>query len=244
MQSFSGNEEFFFRGNKQGIVLVHGYTGAPGEMRLLGEYLHSRGLTVLGVRLPGHGTTPQDLNQTKWQDWYGAVSEGVHRLRACCDKVSIAGLSMGGLLTIKLPLNCLWIKRRSWPLPFMSVTGALPICRCCCFFIRYLKKRQRQYQVDPSYNACYQVMPVKPLSSLFELVSLCKKQYLPAIKIPCLVMQSKVEHTVRPASAQYIYDNLGTTAKKLVWYHHSGHILTLDNERDDVFKRIYDFVME
>ena len=211
MQSFSGNEEFFFRGNKQGIVLVHGYTGAPGEMRLLGEYLHSRGLTVLGVRLPGHGTTPQDLNQTKWQDWYGAVSEGVHRLRACCDKVSIAGLSMGGLLTIK-------------------AAAELPVDKAAIL-------------AAPIY-VCDQVMPVKPLSSLFELVSLCKKQYLPAIKIPCLVMQSKVEHTVRPASAQYIYDNLGTTAKKLVWYHHSGHILTLGNERDDVFKRIYDFVME
>ena len=53
MQSFSGNEEFFFQGGKQGVVLVHGYTGAPGEMRLLGEYLHQQGLTVLGVRLAG-----------------------------------------------------------------------------------------------------------------------------------------------------------------------------------------------
>ena len=87
MQSFSGNEEFFFQGGKQGIVLVHGYTGAPGEMRLLGEYLHQQGLTVLGVRLAGHGTTPQDLNETKWQDWYKAVSDGVYRLQAGCDRV-------------------------------------------------------------------------------------------------------------------------------------------------------------
>ena len=43
MQSFSGNEEFFFQGGKQGIVLVHGYTGAPGEMRLLGDICISRG---------------------------------------------------------------------------------------------------------------------------------------------------------------------------------------------------------
>ena len=88
------------------------------------------------------------------------------------------------------------------------------------------------------------MMPVKPLSSLFELVDLCKKKYLQSIKIPCLVMQSKVEHTVKPASAQYIYDYLGTADKKLVWYHHSGHILTLDNERDDVFQKIYEFLME
>ncbi|MCD8360144.1 MAG: hypothetical protein LUC29_04780 [Acidaminococcaceae bacterium] len=95
-----------------------------------------------------------------------------------------------------------------------------------------------------SYSVCYHLMPVKPLSSLFELVDLCKKKYLKAIKIPCLVMQSKVEHTIKPASAQYIYDHLGTAVKKLVWYHHSGHILTLDNERDDVFAKIYEFLME
>lgn len=59
------------------------------------------------------------------------------------------------------------------------------------------------------------MMPVKPLSSLFELVDLCKKKYLQSIKIPCLVMQSKVEHTVKPASAQYIYDHLGTADKNL-----------------------------
>lgn len=244
MQSFSGNEEFFFRGNKQGVVLVHGYTGAPGEMRLLGEYLYSRGLTVLGVRLPGHGTTPQDLNHTKWQDWYGAVNEGVHRLRSCCDMVSIVGLSMGGLLTIKAAAELPVDKAAILAAPIYVCDRRAPYLPLLRFFIRYLKKRQRQYQVDQCYSACYQVMPVKPLSSMFELVNLCKKQYLPAVKIPCLVMQSKVEHTVSPASAQYIYDHLGTKAKKLVWYHHSGHILTLDNERDDVFKRIYDFVME
>ena len=244
MQSFSGNEEFFFQGGKQGIVLVHGYTGAPGEMRLLGEYLHQQGLTVLGVRLAGHGTTPQDLNETKWQDWYKAVSDGVYRLQANCDRVSIVGLSMGGLLTIKAAAELPVAKAAILAAPIYVCDRSalyLPLLR---FFIRYLKKRQRQYQVPASYSVCYHMMPVKPLSSLFELVDLCKKKYLQSIKIPCLVMQSKVEHTVKPASAQYIYDHLGTADKKLVWYHHSGHILTLDNERDDVFQKIYEFLME
>jgi len=226
VQSFSGNEEFFFQGGKQGVVLVHGYTGAPGEMRLLGEYLHQQGLTVLGVRLAGHGTTPQDLNKTKWQDWYKAVSDGVYRLQAGCDRVSIVGLSMGGLLTIKAAAELPVAKAAILAAPIYVCDRRAPYLPLLRFFIRY------------------HMMPVKPLSSLFELVDLCKKKYLQSIKIPCLVMQSKVEHTVKPASAQYIYDHLGTADKKLVWYHHSGHILTLDNERDDVFQKIYEFLME
>jgi carboxylesterase len=63
VQSFSGNEEFFFQGGKQGIVLVHGYTGAPGEMRLLGEYLHQQGLTVLGVRLAWYYAAGSERDQ-------------------------------------------------------------------------------------------------------------------------------------------------------------------------------------
>lgn len=244
MERFSGTEEFFFKGSKQGVVLVHGYTGAPGEMRLLGEYLQRQGLTVLGVRLPGHGTTPQDLNKTTWQDWYSSVSEGVRRLSECCDRVDIVGLSMGGLLAIKAAAELPVDKAVILAAPIYVCDRRAPYLPLLRFFIRYLKKRQRKYNVPEEYNVCYRVMPVKPLSSLFQLVELCKKKYLAAIKIPCLIMQSKVEHTVKPASAQYIYDNLGTVDKKLVWYHHSGHILTLDNEREEVFQRIYKFLME
>ena len=159
MQSFSGNEEFFFQGGKQGIVLVHGYTGAPGEMRLLGEYLHQQGLTVLGVRLAGHGTTPQDLNETKWQDWYKAVSDGVYRLQAGCDRVSIVGLSMGGLLTIKAAAELPVAKAAILAAPIYVCDRRAPYLPLLRFFIRYLKKRQRQYQVPASYSVCYQMLP-------------------------------------------------------------------------------------
>jgi carboxylesterase len=84
-------------------------------------------------------------------------------------------------------------------------------------------------------------MPVKPLSSLFALTELCKQKLLPQITIPCLIMQSTVEHTVKPSSAAYIYEHLGSQCKELVWYRSSGHILTLDIEREEVFKKISEF---
>lgn len=244
MQPFNGNEEFFFAGNEQGVILVHGYTGAPGEMRLLGEYLHKKGFTVLGVRLAGHGTKPEDLNLTKWEDWYAEVRSAVVRLKALDKSITIVGLSMGGLLTIKAAAELDVRRAAILAAPiyvFDKRAKFLPFLR---FFIGYLKKRTRQYDVDQNYAVSYSYMPVKPLRSLFKLVKLCKDEYISKIKIPCLIMQSKVEHTVRPESAQYIYDNLTTLKKKLIWYQHSGHILTLDQEREDVFERIYNFIME
>ncbi len=61
-------EPFFFPGNRTGVLLVHGFTGAPKEMRWMGEYLHGRGYTTLGVRLSGHATRPADMQRACWQD--------------------------------------------------------------------------------------------------------------------------------------------------------------------------------
>ena len=56
-----------------GVLLVHGFTGSPASMRPWGEYLHQRGYTVTVPLLPGHGTTPHDLNRVKWQEWPAKV---------------------------------------------------------------------------------------------------------------------------------------------------------------------------
>jgi carboxylesterase len=93
-------EPFLFLGDEIGILLVHGFTGTPKEMRTLGEYLAAQGHTVLGIRLPGHATQPADLPHMCWMDWLHAVEDGYHFLHSAGRKVFIMGLSMGGILTL------------------------------------------------------------------------------------------------------------------------------------------------
>ena len=93
---------FFMSGGSIGVLLVHGFTGAPPEMRPLGDYLAARGHTVSGVLLAGHGTTPHDLAVCRWQDWYASVETAFEELRVSCESVFVAGLSLGGLLTAHL----------------------------------------------------------------------------------------------------------------------------------------------
>jgi carboxylesterase len=71
-------EPFFFQGNKIGCLLIHGFTGAPKEMRWLGEYLANQGYTVLGVRLAGHATRPEDMRRMNWEDWAVSVEDGYY----------------------------------------------------------------------------------------------------------------------------------------------------------------------
>lgn len=242
MKVIEGAEEFFLAGeNGQGVLLIHGYTGTPAEMRLLGEHLQREGYTVLGVRLPGHGTEPWALNEVRWPDWYDEVEQGFYRLQKFCSKVMVAGLSMGGLLAMVAAARLPVAKAVFLAAPVYVQDWRAPLLPLLKYFIHYLKKKKRNYFTADKYNLAYNVMPVKPLSSLFALTELCKKEILPQITIPCLIMQSTVEHTVKPSSASYIYEHLGSSRKELVWYHRSGHIMTLDVEREDIFQKISEF---
>ena len=95
-------EPFYFPGNRVGCLLIHGFSGSPSEMRLIGERLAQDGWTVLGILLSGHGTTPEQRSSTSWEDWAKEAEAGVRVLRKSCDTVIGIGLSMGGLLVLHL----------------------------------------------------------------------------------------------------------------------------------------------
>lgn len=95
-------EPFYFSGNRIGCLLIHGFSGSPSEMRILGERLAEFGWTVHGILLSGHGTTPEQMAKTRWEDWAKDAEAGVGELRKTCDTVIGVGLSMGGLLTLHL----------------------------------------------------------------------------------------------------------------------------------------------
>ena len=97
-----GAEPFAADGSEVGVVLSHGFTGSPQSLRPWAEHLAAAGLTVRLPRLPGHGTRWQDLNDTRWPDWYGEVERAFDELRDHCRQVFGMGLSMGGTLVIRL----------------------------------------------------------------------------------------------------------------------------------------------
>lgn len=210
-------------------------------MRLLGEYLNSKGFTVKCVLLPGHGTTPEDLNETTTDDWYAEAEHACCELLSSHSKVMVAGLSMGGLLTIRIASQLPIERAAILAAPIYLQDKRVPLFPILRYFVKYLPKQKRNYHEAAKYNVAYDKMPTKPIGSILQMIKTAKAEYIPKIEIPCLVMQSKIEHTVAPKSAQYIYDNIKSKVKKLVWFEHCGHILTLDNEREKVFELVGEF---
>ncbi|MEJ5187104.1 MAG: alpha/beta fold hydrolase [Candidatus Geothermincolales bacterium] len=97
-----GAEPFFFDGGEVGVLVLHGFTGTTQSVRPLGEGLAAEGFTVLGPRLPGHGTDIQDLSTRSWTEWAAEAERGLKVLRERCSRVFVTGLSMGGTLTLYL----------------------------------------------------------------------------------------------------------------------------------------------
>jgi carboxylesterase len=85
-----------------GVLLCHGFTGSPRSMRPWAEHLERDGFRVVLPRLPGHGTTWQEMNLTRWEDWYAEVDRAFTDLRGECERVFVCGLSMGGGLAIRI----------------------------------------------------------------------------------------------------------------------------------------------
>lgn len=234
----SGAEPFFLPGGRTGVLLIHGFTGLPAELLLMGEYLQAKGYTVLGIRLAGHGTTAEDMSHMTGEDWLDSVRDGYALLRGCCDRVAIGGHSMGGLLALLLAAqqDIMGVISMSAPIYIAEERGIakLPPRRLCeGLFVP--KARRRLHDVPPAVNQTYRSMP---LTGVHELLGLMErtKQALPSIRVPALILHSLNDRTADAESAIYIREHLGSEEKELVWLKTSGHLIPVGEERDRVFE--------
>ena len=240
----SGAEPFFLPGGPDGVLLVHGFTGCPADLLLLGEYLQAQGFTVLGVRLAGHGTTAEDMSHMVWENWYDSVRDGLAVLGGACEHISVVGHSMGGLLAIKAAAEHPVEKVALLATPIYLKDKRVPFVKILRFFIRRIHTGQQTYDVPQEYMQGYPEMPTKPIPSLLELIKLCKEDYLKKITAPTLIVQGEADHTVNPKSANYIYENLSNVPKqqkKILWLPKSRHVVTLGEEREKVFAACLEF---
>lgn len=235
---------FFFEGGEVGCLLVHGFSGSPPEMRPMGEFLAGKGLTVLGVRLAGHGTSPEDMATTTWRDWVASAEAGLRELEARCERVFVAGLSMGGLITLHLAAN-------------HPVDGIVPMSApayIADWRFRFLPLAQHFVHwftpdIEPDLTdheaeqrlSSYPVLPIRCIVSLGQLIRLVRQE-LPQVKAPALIMQGEKDRHVPADSAPIIFEGLGATEKELVWWPNSGHCITVDSEREAVWARAYEFI--
>jgi carboxylesterase len=227
-----GAEPYASDGDDTGVLLVHGYTGTPQSMRPWAKHLAAQGWTVRLPLLPGHGRTWQHMNTTRWQDWYGEIDSAFQELRSRCTHVFVTGLSMGGLLATKLALeegprvagmvlvNPIYLHNN-------RLLPALPLLQRVVPSLAPIRGDIKK--VGGEVELAYDRNPLKAMHSQTQLWVEVRRR-LPEITQPVLLLHSREDHVVPPASSRYFLDRISSTDVTEIWLENSYHVATLDND--------------
>jgi len=247
-------EPFFLRhplGNK-GVILVHGYMAAPEEIRPLAEYLYQNGYSVYGVRLRGHGTSPEDLALREWGDWYNSVGRAYTIMKNSLKHFAIAGFSMGAGLALLQASN----KPRRFK-GIISINGparlqdtssrfsSLAVDRNKFLSAIHVSAGKMEYVDNDPENPQINYLR-NPVHGVYELEKLMKQvlERLGYIMEPVLVIQGSDDPVVNPVSGREIFEKLGSTKKKLIQINADHHGILRGKEADMVKETILTFLKD
>lgn len=231
--------------NGRGILLLHGFTGTTLEMKPVAEFFRGSGYAISAPLLAGHGTSPEHLKKTTWREWLYSAEEGYHQLLASGNRVIYAiGLSMGGILALKLAQRYEFRAMATLSSPIVVRDTRMKYARYAKWILPYVPgTREKKAPHIEKYLVPYSKTPLASVYSLYQLIEEVKGE-LPQIKTPIFIAQSGQDETVDPASADYIYDQIGSNYKKLIHYPLSSHIITLDHDRHQLFMDVAKFFEE
>ena len=228
-------------GRRIGVLLCHGFTGQPASMKPWAEALAARGYAVEVPRLPGHGTTWQELNTKTWDDWYAELRAAHQRLAARTDVVVAAGLSMGGALVLRLAADD------------PSVAGVVVVNPAVATKRLDVKLLPVLKHLVPSFPGIandikkpgveehgYTRTPLKAIHSLMQAWKPLIAD-LPKVTAPVLYLRSTEDHVVDAASEPLIVQGVSGEVT-VVRLPNSYHVATLDNDLETIVEESASFI--
>ena len=243
-------------------LLLHGFGDTPQTLAHLATYLNDRGWTVRVPLLPGHGRTLSEWARTRAADWLDAARAELAALRRQHDAVALVGLSMGGALAsvlaaeesardaasatrdgqtariVALVLIAPYLAMAWW----MRTLAALH--HVIAPVMPYAYAGGGPSILDPAereQNLAYGVTTPRLVNDLAHVVRAARAA-LPHVTIPTLLVQSRFDNRVRPATAEWALATLGSADKRLVWIDRGGHIITVDHGHEEVASCVHNWL--
>ena len=249
-----GEYRIDMQGGDDAVLLIHGLTGSPFEMKYLARRLYRAGFTVKGPCLAGHCKSLADLKKTGGQDWYQSVADTFLELKRQYATVSVAGLCMGALLALRLSaefknkvaaisLLSTTLSYDGWSLPWYKFL--LPFAYYTPAGYIYSFKEREPYGIKNKAlrvrivegmkegSIAHECIPGVSMRELFKLINETKK-LIPHVKTPTLILHAQEDDLASKENALYVQKNLGASDVRLVLLDDSYHMLPIDNQRDVV----------
>lgn len=244
-QVLVGAEPFSHRGSLEtGVLVLHGFTGNPFSVRPQAEALAAAGHHVELPRLPGHGTTVEDMITTGWGDWSSAVLDAYDVLEGRADRIVVAGLSMGGSLALSTALarpttaGVVCINPATVPQP----PDVLEMVREMLADGMAVVPGIGSDIADPdAEEIAYDGTPLRPLLSFMDEGLAVLTDRFDSLAMPLLLITSRQDHVVAPSDSDHLASSYGGEVTR-VWLEHSYHVATRDHDRDVITAQMLEFV--
>ena len=237
-----GAEAQFHDGGPNGALVIHGFTGNPVTMQPVTDAFVAAGFTVSMPRLPGHGTTIEDMATTGWPEWSAEAERAYQELAAKTEKVVVVGLSMGGTLTA-------WLAAHHPEIAGIVLINAAvkPYDPDSRSFIQAMIDAGDVIApgvgadlADPdAHEPAYDGSPLPSLLTMFDAVDDLQARFAD-ITCPALVMQAPQDHVVDPSAADHVAGLLGGPVERLS-LDRSYHVATLDYDKELIQQRAVEF---
>ncbi len=259
------NNRIDLAGGDHAVLLIHGLTGSPFELKPLAKKLNKSGFTVKGPCLAGHGQTLKQLTSMTWHDWYGTVRDEFREMKTHYKTVSVSGLCMGALLALYLAYEegdavssiatlSTTLFYDGWSLPwykFILPVFYLPPLK---YFASYeerppygVKNERMRRQIEIALKAnssiAYASFPSQSMHELFKLIK-CVKKNLHKVNVPTLILHALEDDVASIKNANYIEKNIGTHLVRKILLDDTYHMLTLDNQKERVAEETIRFFKE
>ena len=237
-----GNGPFLLLGSrKRGILLIHGFSASPNEVREMALFLHQKtNATVYAARLAGHGEDQKNFGNFGAEDWMLSVEQGYQVIDALSEQNIVIGVSLGGNLALDIAKvhDVSAIVTLGAPITFLDARiDKAGIARIFLNSVpnEKLSEGEKKYYY---YN--------RSVDAIYELNNYIKsmKEDLWRVKAPILILQSQKDITINPSSAEYIFEHISSSQKRIIPYYSNSHIIIDDPEKDKVFGDILVFILD
>jgi len=247
---------------KGAVLLFHGLTGSPFELKKYGQFLFNNGYDVFAECLPGHGEKFEEIYTVKYQDWLNFAYSSFKKLTETYENVFVSGLCLGAVLAIavaeKYPNEVTGIISLSttlyldgWRLPWYKCFMPIALATILRFYYNYpecephgiknLKTRSVVKKLLAKGGVGMNDFPMTGFYELLKLSSLVRKQ-LKKVAAPILLIHSKEDDLTSTKSAEVVYKNISSQDKEYIVLYDSYHMVLYDNEKEFVFNKSLEFL--
>ncbi len=245
---------------KSAVLLFHGLTGSPFELKKYGQFLYNNGYDVFAECLPGHGENWEEIYTVKYQDWLDFAYSKYEKLKSAYENVYVYGLCLGAVLAIAVAekYNVDGIIALSttlyldgWRLPWYKCFMPFALSTILRFYYKYPECEPHGVKNLKTRNAIKKILEKGevgmndfPMTGFYELLKLSAlvRKKLKNVKSPILIIHSKEDDLTSTKSAEIVYKNISSINKEYIILYDSYHMVLYDNEKEFVFNKSLEFL--